>query len=149
MATHHDPARRTYGRRHTRERDGKRDAEQGEPRETPAALVQMFVYRCNLSLDALAAELRLPVHLLRRWAEHGAPGWLRFALAGVAMQRGVPPTALTWLLDDTEIPVARRSDDHTPHPAGPADLGPGAERTTDPRPRRVPGCDPRSVDASG
>lgn len=149
MATHHDPAQQSYERRKSRGQNEIRGAAQGQSRNTPAALIQMFVRRCDLSLDALAAELRLPAQLLRRWAEHGAPEWLRFALAGVAMRHEVPPTALTWLLDDTDLPAATRSDNHTPRPACAADLESDVERTTAPRPRRMAADDPQSADAAG
>lgn len=68
------------------------------PAETPAAIVQTFIERCDLSIPALAVELRLSREVVERYAQRGAPKWFRLALAGVAIRRGAAPQTLTWLL---------------------------------------------------
>lgn len=77
---------------------GGHDAHAG----TPAALIRTFLERCNVSLPTLAAELRISRDAVEHYAQHGAPKWFRFALAGVAVHHGTPPEALTWLVGPAE-----------------------------------------------
>lgn len=55
--------------------------------------------RPGLTLDALAARLQLPAQELEAYLDGPAPGWLRAALAGLAVAEfGEAPGALGWLL---------------------------------------------------
>ncbi len=91
------------------------------PGETPAALIQTFVERCNVSLATLAAELRLPGDVVEAYAHHGAPPWFRLALAGVAIQLGIPRGALTWLVHTPGDPPVGRADSNPSYE--PSDVG--------------------------
>lgn len=53
----------------------------------------------GLTLDALAARLQLPARELEAYLDGPTPGWLRAALAGLAVADfGEAPEALGWLL---------------------------------------------------
>lgn len=104
----------------------------GAPRgadETPAALIRTFLARCDVSVPALAAALRLPGDVVEAYAQCGAPAWFRFALAGVAVSRGTAPEALGWLVGASGFRPARSGRDY--EASDPGACAPSAACTPD------------------
>lgn len=97
------------GNRSDRTDEAPRDAAQSAA-GTPPALIHTFLERYRISLSALAVELRLSDETVADYAQYGAPNWFRFALTGVAINRGIPPANLTWLAADPRRPEDGRAD---------------------------------------
>ena len=91
-------------------------------RDAPPGVVRRFAAQYRWTLDAVAAALRVDRVALEAYDRDGAPLWLRYALMGVAVQRGETAAALTWLVDghaslphETPLDGMRRGhDEETP-----------------------------------
>ncbi len=69
-------------------------------------LVTAYAARHGVTLEAVAARLRLEPQVLAAYDRAGGPAWLRLALAGLAVADGADPAALGWLLEGGDAPRA-------------------------------------------
>jgi hypothetical protein len=70
------------------------------PGDTPHGVVRRFAARYGWTVEDLAETLRLDASALEADDRVGSPPWLRYALMGLAVRRGVPAAALSWLLEE-------------------------------------------------
>jgi hypothetical protein len=92
----------------------------GESRATapdplPAGTVTAFAAQHRMALGEIAARLGLEPDQLAAYDRTGGPGWLRLALVGVAVARGVSVGVLASLL--APAPTEPRDE---PQDSGPA-----------------------------
>ena len=70
------------------------------PGGTPQGVVHRFAVRYGWTVEDLAEALRLDASALEADDRVGSPPWLRYALMGLAVRRGIPAAALSWLLEE-------------------------------------------------